>query len=88
MPKRNVKKSRVRDPVIERFKQQLVPQIQAMVIVSGNPRGFDASAWLAHWLERPLPALAGKRPVEFLGTLEGRNQVAHVISCIQSGVFC
>ena len=88
MPKRGVKKSLTRDRVIERFKQRLAQQIQNMVIESGNPNGFVASAWLEKWMERPLPVLAGKRPVECLGTLEGRNHIEQLISCMQSGAFC
>lgn len=64
-----------------------VGQVQAMVEESGIPEGFDAAAWLATWLEQPLPALDAKRPAELMDTAEGQSIVAQILSRAQSGAY-
>ena len=66
---------------------RLVGQVQTMVEESGNPAGFDAGKWLADWLDRPLPALAGKAPAEFMDTADGRALVADLLTQQQSGTY-
>ena len=41
---------------------RLVGQVQQMVDESGDPEGFDAAAWVAQWLEKPLPATPSSLP--------------------------
>lgn len=64
---------------------RLIGQVQAMVEESGNPRGFDAAAWVARWLTEALPALGGRRPLDLLDTMEGQALVANTLARIQSG---
>lgn len=64
---------------------RLVGQVEAMVEESGNPKGFNAAEWVANWLERPLPALNGQRPAEFMDTSEGQALVAQLVARMQSG---
>src|SRR5207253_9865541 len=45
---------------------RLVGQVQSMVNESGDPRGFNAAEWVARWLEEPLAALGGQKPVELM----------------------
>lgn len=66
---------------------RLVGQVQAMVEESGEPQGFDAAAWVARWLERPLPALGGKPPAEFMDTPEGQSLVSNLAARMQSGAY-
>lgn len=66
---------------------RLVGQVQAMVDESGEPAGFDAAAWLAGWLDRPLSALAGQRPAELMDTAEGQGLVSQLVARMQSGAY-
>jgi putative toxin-antitoxin system antitoxin component (TIGR02293 family) len=66
---------------------KLVGQVQAMVEDSGDPKGFDARAWTAHWLNEPLPALGGARPANLLDTMEGQGLVSATLARIQSGAY-
>lgn len=66
---------------------RLVGLVQRMVEQSGEATGFDAGAWLARWLEKPLPALDGMRPAELMDTTEGQALVANLLSRIQSGAY-
>ena len=66
---------------------RLVGQVQAMVEESGNPKGFDSAQWVAHWLELPLPALAGVRPAQLMDTAEGQGIVSNLLARVQSGAY-
>ena len=66
---------------------KLVGQVQAMVNESGDPVGFDAAKWVAGWLERPMPALAGRTPGEYMDTAEGQQIVAGLLERARSGTF-
>jgi putative toxin-antitoxin system antitoxin component (TIGR02293 family) len=65
----------------------LVGQVQRMVEQSGQPEGFDAAAWVARWLDRPVAALGGMRPAELMDTGEGQRIVSNLLSRAQSGAF-
>lgn len=66
---------------------KLVGQVQAMVNESGDPAGFDAAKWVAGWLERPMPALDGRTPGEYMDTAEGQQIVAGLLERTRSGTF-
>ncbi|HVL56424.1 MAG TPA: antitoxin Xre-like helix-turn-helix domain-containing protein [Burkholderiaceae bacterium] len=66
---------------------RLVGQVQSMVEESGNPAGFDAAAWVARWIEQPLPALGGRRPAELMDTAEGQALVADLVARFRSGTY-
>jgi putative toxin-antitoxin system antitoxin component (TIGR02293 family) len=66
---------------------KLIGQVETMVEESGDPSGFDAAQWLARWLDRPLPALGGKRPAEYMDTAEGRELVSQLLAMTQSGAY-
>ena len=66
---------------------KLIGQVQQMVEESGNPTGFDASAWVSSWLVEPLPALGGGLPIDLLDTMEGQGLVAKLLRQIQGGVY-
>jgi putative toxin-antitoxin system antitoxin component (TIGR02293 family) len=66
---------------------KLVGQLEAMIEDSGDPRNFDAGAWMARWLTEPLPALGGVRPADLIDTMEGQGLVSAALSKIQSGAY-
>lgn len=66
---------------------KLIGQVSEMVRRSGNPEGFDAARWLAGWLQQPVPALGGVRPLDFLDTLEGQGMVSDILARMQSGAY-
>ena len=66
---------------------RLVAQVQRIVDESGDPEGFDATAWTSRWLDEPLPALNGVCPVDLLDTMEGQALVSNAIAQIQSGAY-
>jgi putative toxin-antitoxin system antitoxin component (TIGR02293 family) len=49
--------------------------------------GFDAARWLGRWIERPQPALGGKKPAELLDTPTGVEVVSRVLGAIESGAY-
>ena len=66
---------------------RLVGQVQQMVSESGDPEGFDAAAWVAQWLESPLPALGGEKPAAFMDTADGQALVATIVARMQTGAY-
>jgi putative toxin-antitoxin system antitoxin component (TIGR02293 family) len=66
---------------------RLIGQVKAMVMESGTVAGFDAGKWVARWIEKPAPALGGKRPAELLDTTEGREIVSALVAKMQSGAY-
>ena len=66
---------------------RLVGQVQAMVEESGEPKDFNAAEWVASWLERPLPALDGRRPAELMDTPDGQGLVSNLVARMQTGTY-
>lgn len=66
---------------------KLIGQVEAMVEESGAAGDFDAPAWVARWLEEPLPALGGQRPLDLLDTMEGQSLVSGALARVQSGAY-
>ena len=65
----------------------LVGQVQSLVAESGQVQGFDAGAWVSHWLEQAVPALGGRRPAELMDTSEGQAIVSRLVAQLQSGAY-
>ena len=65
----------------------LIELVQTMIEESGNPEGFDAAKWVYRWIDRPLPALGGKKPVDLMGTPDGRALVHNIVARMQSGAY-
>ncbi len=66
---------------------RLVGQVQTLVQESGESSEFDAPKWLAAWLDRPLPALAGQRPSVLMDTMDGRSLVSDLLAQQQSSAY-
>lgn len=75
------------DPVDPHDVSSLAALVQRVVDESGDPTGFDASAWTVRWLGRPNPALGGACPAEYMATPEGRALVETLIMRMQSGAY-
>lgn len=67
--------------------KRLIDQVQAMVEDSGDPTGFDAAEWLGRWIEKPLPALGGKKPADYLSTVSGQKLLSNLLNQMQSGAY-
>ena len=48
---------------------------------------FDASKWLDDWMQRPQPALGGRKPADLIDTPAGLDAVAQVLRSISSGAY-
>lgn len=69
---------------------KLVGQVQTILDESGDRelmKDFDAAKWLANWMEDPLPALGGKRPAEYMDTIEGQEMVSRLLMMMQTGAY-
>jgi putative toxin-antitoxin system antitoxin component (TIGR02293 family) len=66
---------------------RLVGQADSIVRDSGTAEGFSAAEWIAEWLQRPHPALGGRRPGELMDTADGRDLVTDLLARQQSGAY-
>lgn len=48
---------------------------------------FDTAKWLGQWIERPQPALGGRKPSELLDTPTGVSMVTKLLGAIRSGAY-
>lgn len=67
--------------------QRLIGQAEALVRDCGDPEGFEASLWLAGWLQQPQASLGGARPARYLDTADGREQLSRLIGAQGSGSY-
>lgn len=65
----------------------MIEQVRQMVERSGDPTGFDASKWLAAWIDTPNPALGGLPPSDYLDTHEGVQVVRRLLAQMESGAY-
>ncbi len=61
--------------------------VQGMLADSGDQTGFDARAWLAHWLTGVIPALGNRRPIDVLNEPDGLEVVKSLLLRAQSGAY-
>jgi putative toxin-antitoxin system antitoxin component (TIGR02293 family) len=54
---------------------------------AAQTNGFDTVKWLGQWIERPQPALGGRKPADYLDTPTGVQIVAQLLGALQSGVY-
>ena len=50
-------------------------------------KNFDAAKWLGQWIERPQPALGGRKPADLVDTPTGVELVARLLGSIESGAY-
>jgi len=80
---------RVKDKNMDRERAivRLARRVQTIVEESGNPEGFNALRWTEAFLVRPMPALGGRTPNEFMETEDGQALIENLISRMQSGGY-
>lgn len=61
--------------------------VQGMLADSGDQTGFDARAWLDHWLTGVIPALGNRRPIDVLNEPDGLEVVKSLFLRAQSGAY-
>jgi putative toxin-antitoxin system antitoxin component (TIGR02293 family) len=66
---------------------RLIGQAEGMVEESGGLENFDAARWMAAWFDRPLPALGGRHPAEFMDTAIGRALISDILKQQQSAAY-
>jgi putative toxin-antitoxin system antitoxin component (TIGR02293 family) len=68
---------------------KLLSIAQEIVDDSTSPeaKNFDTVKWLGQWMERPQPALGGRRPSEFLDSPTGVAIVSKVLGAMRSGAY-
>ena len=68
---------------------RLLGMAQEIVDNSTTPeaRAFDSAKWLGQWLERPQPALGGRKPADLIDTAAGLELVQRLLGSIQSGAY-
>lgn len=71
----------------ERYEEELARLIGQLVYESGDPHGFDPTAWVTDWVRHPVPALGWRKPIELLTTPEGFEAVRKVILRMQTGAY-
>ncbi len=67
----------------------LVGQVEEIVATAGEVDAgrFDAGAWVANWLEEPLPALGSVPPGDFMDSTEGQMLVARLLAQSVAGAY-
>jgi len=68
---------------------RLLGMAQEIVANSTAPeaKGFDTAKWFGQWIERPQPALGGRKPADLLDTPTGIEVVARLLGSIESGSY-
>jgi putative toxin-antitoxin system antitoxin component (TIGR02293 family) len=66
---------------------RLIGLAEEMVEESGSAENFDAARWVAAWFDRPLQALGGRHPAEFMDTAIGRDLVFDILKQQQSASY-
>lgn len=54
---------------------------------AAEAREFDVAKWLGEWIQRPQPALGGRRPADLLDTPTGFEIVARTLGALESGSY-
>jgi uncharacterized protein (DUF2384 family) len=52
-----------------------------------HAKNFDASQWLATWIQRPVPALGGVTPASLMLTQAGVELVSDMLKSMASGAY-
>ena len=54
---------------------------------AADANGFDTVKWLGQWIERPQPALGGRKPADYLDTPTGVEIVTQLLGAMRSGAY-
>jgi uncharacterized protein (DUF2384 family) len=64
----------------------LIQQVEGLTAQADAP-GFNASSWVARWLDRAHPALGSRPPADFLDTDDGRDIVTRLLGQMATGSY-
>lgn len=67
--------------------KQLVAELRRAASLEPWADTFDFEGWIDDWIDRPLAALGGKRPRDYLGTADGRELVSQLLESYSSGAY-
>lgn len=68
--------------------EEVKRELQAILDAQGDvPAGFNIDAWLQEWLQRPQPALGGRRPTDLLASETGIESVRRTLGSTVSGSY-
>lgn len=54
---------------------------------AAEAKTFDSAKWLGRWMDRPQPALGGRKPADLIDTSAGADVVARLLGSLQSGAY-
>jgi len=63
--------------------EELIKQVELIVQQSGDSKNFDAEQWIKIWIQRSVPALGGKRPVDYMNTQEGMVLISNLLAMMK-----
>ncbi len=68
---------------------RLLDMARDLLAESTHPgaRKVDPAKWLGQWIERPQPALGGKKPADLMDTPTGMVMVRRVLGAVSSGAY-
>jgi len=75
------------DAIDPRHVVALAAVVQRVVDESGDSADFNAHAWTTSWIQKPVPALGGACPAEYMGAPEGRALTESLVWRMQSGAY-
>jgi putative toxin-antitoxin system antitoxin component (TIGR02293 family) len=89
------KKAAAKEPMAGAGGQAVLGLARLLAIAKGivdnstapEAKDFDTARWLGQWIERPQPALGGRKPADLIGTPTGLQMVARVLGAIESGAY-
>jgi putative toxin-antitoxin system antitoxin component (TIGR02293 family) len=96
VPRATAEKKAARDELVTGHSGQaalaltkLVALANEIVAESTDPEAedFDAAKWLGAWIERPQPALGGRKPADLLDTPTGADVVTRLLGSVASGAY-
>lgn len=69
---------------------RLIGQVERIMKDSSpscTKEGFKSAEWFGQWVAKPHSALGGRKPEEYVDTVDGRLVLSNLLSQMQSGVF-
>lgn len=66
----------------------LLHLVERVVDHAGHGSNFDSSEWLVNWLDEPVPALGGRKPIQVLQEVDGFEAVHAILARMESGTYC
>ncbi|MGE0315846.1 MAG: antitoxin Xre/MbcA/ParS toxin-binding domain-containing protein [Lautropia sp.] len=62
-------------------------EVVEATVAPDDAADFDVGQWLGEWLQTPMAALQGKRPVDMLDVPAGQAVVFRLLGSLESGAY-